>query len=542
MPVKDPDVAFVKSGGSTNTNPNLSLGGDASTITNGRNFVDNFLHNAYDEVAKTESVSGDTEYRHFYYRNRKPYKVKNVRLSVLADETSEWSKVEFAKGTANNGFVEPAIIDENTAPVGISDSDWKVPSATNPLNLGDVEAGSTASFWSRRKVEAGALIEPLEKVTIMIIVDPTIAPPDPEECPTGQHYDTATQQCVDDPEPPDNSCPEGQHRNENNVCVPNTGQPCPNGQILVNGQCIDPSTPPPPTPVTIVTSADFGCGVSEEIIAWAGTIQQATLAQNKGFLFVANGDLSYTSSINCFMDMLDENGLIERTKITLGNHDDEEDESSRIRDDYIREFQIPSVGYYATTIQNIHCIFMDTQSNYALNSPQYIAIKADLQAASLNAGIDWIIVFYHKPSMSNRSNHAALTDFRDIYHPLFDQYKVDVIVSGHNHNLQRSFPCKYNASSPSNPIIVDNTQLENIIYTPNLDGRVFIVCGAGGRSLHDVTALERTQWSFVNDGVFGFIDMTWTNNNRDLTVSFFEVTDAEHSFNIHQFTLRKTNT
>ena len=96
MPVKDPDVAFVISGGTTNENPNLSLGSDISTAT-GRNIRDNFLHNLFDEVINTEAVSGEYEYRHFYFRNRKDYKVKNVRFFVIGDQTSIWSKVEFAR-------------------------------------------------------------------------------------------------------------------------------------------------------------------------------------------------------------------------------------------------------------------------------------------------------------------------------------------------------------------------------------------------------------------------------------------------------------
>ena len=42
------------------------------------------------------------------------------------------------------------------------------------------------------------------------------------------------------------------------------------------------------------------------------------------------------------------------------------------------------------------------------------------------------------------SKHPADYTIRDIYHPLFDKYGVDLVFSGDNHNYQRTFPLKYN--------------------------------------------------------------------------------------------------
>ena len=127
---------------------------------------------------------------------------------------------------------------------------------------------------------------------------------------------------------------------------------------------------------------------------------------------------------------------------------------------------------------------MDTQSNYGSGSAQFTFVNSDLSAAAANAAIDWIVVCYHKPSMTMPSDYSALTDLRDTYHPLFDTYHVDVIISGHNHNMQRSFPVKHNASSPTSPtIMADSTA--NDVYT-NIDGRIFVVSGAGGRTRDDV--------------------------------------------------------
>lgn len=523
MVVKDQDVAFVKSGGSSNTNQNLSLGGDVSVISPGRNFTDNFLHNVFDEVTNDEAVSGEYEYRHAYYRNRKTYKVKNVRLFVVSDQTGPYSKIEFAKGTAPNGFIEQALIDENTGPAGISDSDWKIPSSVSPILLGDVEAGSTASFFMRRKVEVGALIAELETITIRIVVDPTIAPPSEVECPDGSHYDSQNDQCVQDPEPPDDTCPEGQHRDLFGICVDNTGQPCPDGQILQNGQCVDISTPPPPPePVKILVTGDIGCNNDAEDVI-------NTVPLFAPDMFIANGDLSYSSTINCFMDLLDENNLIEITKITIGNHDDEEDGSSRLRQNFTSIFQIPSLGYYGTTIQNVHIIFMDTQSDYSLNSPQYIAVRSDLQGAQINPSIDWIVVCYHKPSLTAPSDHAPLTDFRDIYHPLFNQYKVDLVIASHNHNMQRSFMIRYNPSNPSNPTIVNAASSKHYFNLNEfLNAQMFFVVGSGGRALDNISS-KPAYMDYINDEDFGLLVLEF--DNKILRASFVSTGEEEADIN-----------
>jgi len=535
MPVLDLLVRFQISGGASNENPHLSLGGDVSTAPL-RNIVSNFLHGFFDEVTNTEAVSGEYEYRHMYYRNSHDFKVRNAKLMVLSDQTSIWSKLEFAKGTSNNGNIEQAIPDENTAPVGIPDTAWQIPNIANPLALGDVEAGSTASIWVRRKVEPGALIAKGEKVTIRIIGDPPVPTTPPVNCPSGQHYDTTTQQCEDNEEEPDPDCPEGQHKDENGNCVENSGTPCPEDEHLEDGQCVPNGSPTIPDPITAAMAGDIGCSSAGGLTTLlAGSIEDLNL-------FVADGDLSYTSSIDCFTDDLDAEELTDRTQITIGNHDDEEDGSSRLRTDFISYFGIPSVGYYSFDMQNIHFLMMDTQSSYSINSAQYTFARNDLIQASQNASIDWIVVCYHKPSMTMPTDHAPLTDFRDIYHPMFDTYKVDFVVNGHNHNMQCTFPVTHNSSSPSNPTIVTQgvptADLDR--YYEDINGRIFIVVGSGGRQ-HDDLGTKPAYYDFGDDEHYGLVTFAWFDNNKAVTVAFYRTAqntgDAEE---LYALTVRKT--
>ena len=88
-------------------------------------------------------------------------------------------------------------------------------------------------------------------------------------------------------------------------------------------------------------------------------------------------------------------------------------------------------------------------------------LQQDLAAASQNQDIDWIIVYFHKPMYSSPSSCSSCSgesSLRDIYHPLFDQYGVDLVLEGHTHDYQRSFPIKFNPNSKSNPIITDTNK------------------------------------------------------------------------------------
>ena len=112
-----------------------------------------------------------------------------------------------------------------------------------------------------------------------------------------------------------------------------------------------------------------------------------------------------------------------------------------------------------------------------------LGIKQLLKTAFHNP--DWIIVYYHQTAYSTASKVAPYIKFRDTYHPLFDKHHVDVVLQGHEHNYQRSYPLKYNVKNSTNPIITDHAHNN---YT-NPQGRIFTVVG-NGRCLS--VSIERT--------------------------------------------------
>ena len=127
--------------------------------------------------------------------------------------------------------------------------------------------------------------------------------------------------------------------------------------------------------------------------------------------------------------------------------------------------------------------------------------------------IDWIIVFYHQYMYGSGSGPPEETDFREIYHPLFDQYKVDLALQGHLHAFQRTYPITFNNEDEDEPMVQGNNQS---IYK-NPKGTIFLTVGTGGA--HDMSLSSLKDFSAEGfAGEFGIlniqIESDQTHSNR----------------------------
>ncbi|MFB5600560.1 MAG: LamG-like jellyroll fold domain-containing protein [Nitrososphaeraceae archaeon] len=243
------------------------------------------------------------------------------------------------------------------------------------------------------------------------------------------------------------------------------------------------------------------------------------------------GDYSYQSSASCFLNKV--NSIDENMKIAIGNH---EDSSSEDRDRYLSHFNLNS-QYYSFNVQNVHFLAMATELSYGSGSSQHTFVKNDLNSASKDPNIDWIIVFLHKPMYSSpnscsSSSCQGVSSLRDTYHPLFDQFGVDLVLDGHTHDYQRSLPIKFNPNSKSNPVITNNHP--NSYNDP--EGQIHAIVGTGGINFHKLTG----QKSFIvsqQDKKFGHLNVAITNNGMTLNGKFV----ANDNTVMDQFTITKSS-
>jgi hypothetical protein len=238
--------------------------------------------------------------------------------------------------------------------------------------------------------------------------------------------------------------------------------------------------------------------------------------------FLLLGDYSYQSTGTCFFNLVDSKGIKSRSKIAIGNH---EDESSEGFSGYMSFFGL-SQTYYAFTYGNARVIVMDSDRNsFSSGSSQYNFVINQLQSASQDSNIKWIIVYLHKQmytspntcgsgSCSNTGSDA--TNLRNTYHAKFVQYGVDVVLNGHLHNYQRTYPIAYDSGSPSSPTITSTASTEYNDPT----GQIFVTVGTGGINLHALSGKA----SFVEDQQddrFGSLDLSIENNGYTLAGRYY---------------------
>jgi hypothetical protein len=70
-------------------------------------------------------------------------------------------------------------------------------------------------------------------------------------------------------------------------------------------------------------------------------------------------------------------------------------------------------------------------------------LEATLAAARRDACVDWIIATMHQCACSSsRAGNGSDLGIRQEWLPLFDRYEVDLVLSGHDHGYERSFPVR----------------------------------------------------------------------------------------------------
>lgn len=155
-----------------------------------------------------------------------------------------------------------------------------------------------------------------------------------------------------------------------------------------------------------------------------------------------------------------------------------------------------SKAYYAVNYGNVHFISLDSygfdEGKYPLynkQSPQYQWLEKDLAA---NKAL-WTIVFFHHPPYTKRSHDSdvevALGEVRQTLVPLFDKYKVDLVLNGHSHVYERSYLMKghtgYSPTFDKKVHVVQDTKASYTKGTPPIvnkdEGTVYMVIGSAGR-------------------------------------------------------------
>jgi hypothetical protein len=284
----------------------------------------------------------------------------------------------------------------------------------------------------------------------------------------------------------------------------------------------------------IAAAGDWGCNSNTDKTVNSIKTQSPNLT-------LGLGDYSYESSADCWLDTIEpiydsNNPNANNMQISIGNH---ENSGSEDLNTYLNAFSLTRQfgQVYSFNFNNVHFLSMATEISYSTSSSQNAFVKQDLAAASQNPNIDWIIVYFHKPMYSSPNSCSSCSgesSLRDIYHPIFDQYGVDLVLEGHTHDYQRSFPIKFNSNSKSNPIITDTNR--NTYNDPA--GEIYAIVGTGGINFHSLSS-QKSFIAFQQSKEFGFLNIDILNNGQTLVGKFLS-NNRSPSTPMDQFTITKS--
>ncbi|SMC51410.1 purple acid phosphatase family protein [Sporomusa malonica] len=199
----------------------------------------------------------------------------------------------------------------------------------------------------------------------------------------------------------------------------------------------------------------FGDSQSINYDVWKSTIRNAYQAHPEAAFFANVGDLvdvgqDYNEWNNWFSAARGVIDTIPAMPIT-GNHETytlERQFSMPVF--FTAQFNLPPNGperlkgqVYSFDYGDAHFVMLDSQAGEqakfvpGMLSEQRIWLEKDLRMTNKK----WKIAFIHRPLYNNK-NTEANENIERVFRPLFDQYHVDVVFTGHDHVYSRTYPLR----------------------------------------------------------------------------------------------------
>jgi hypothetical protein len=121
-------------------------------------------------------------------------------------------------------------------------------------------------------------------------------------------------------------------------------------------------------------------------------------------------------------------------------------------------------------------------------------LERTLKEAADSEEIDWIIVQMHQDALSSsKTGNGSDKGLREAWLPLFDRYGVDLVLCGHDHDYERSWPvrgCNHDVGRDAvSGTLVDTLQPKPVTTRLSADGTfdtthgtIHLILGGGGTS------------------------------------------------------------
>lgn len=227
---------------------------------------------------------------------------------------------------------------------------------------------------------------------------------------------------------------------------------------------------------------------------WGELVRQAFERRPDAAFYIMAGDLVNRGRDRDDWDQLFFNaeGIYNRRPLVpaIGNHEVQGKHPTL----YLKLFTLPTSGpeeiepERAYAFQYSNALFVILDSNLP---PSTQAQWLERQLAGTKA--TWKFVVYHHPVYSSapgRDNPAL----REVWVPIFDRYRVDMALQGHDHAYLRTYPMKGNqrAASPQ-------------------EGTVYII-SVSGTKMYDQVPYDYTEFGMTNVSTYQLLDLEIAGN------------------------------
>ncbi|MGH6656784.1 MAG: purple acid phosphatase family protein, partial [Actinocrinis sp.] len=227
------------------------------------------------------------------------------------------------------------------------------------------------------------------------------------------------------------------------------------------------------------------------------------IEQIRPLFHLLNGDLCYanltTDRVRTWNSFFANNTRSTRYRPWMpaaGNHENEKGNGPIGYDAYQTRFALPANNsadwnglWYAFTVGSVRVIVLqnddialqdggDSYVNGYSGGEQRAWARKQLAAARASEQIDWVVVCMHQVMVSSSDANGADLGLRQTWGPLFDEYEVDLVLCGHEHDYERSLAVRgvVSGSETLTPNPVSSA-------TDDIDtskGTVHMVLGGGG--------------------------------------------------------------
>lgn len=189
-----------------------------------------------------------------------------------------------------------------------------------------------------------------------------------------------------------------------------------------------------------------------------------------GDLSYANGDLRVWKR---WLQMVEPLACRVPLMVCPGNHEYEPQLGLHT---YRTLFVLPGTErYYRFDYSGVRFLMLDSVTYN--DRAQYQWLEAELRQAHRESGVNWVVVAMHHPLYSSTADRLNDLGRARVLEPLLDRYRPDLVLLGHNHNYERTYPLQR-----GKPIVRHGTP-----YTKGT-GVIYVTTGGGGHSLYRFVA------------------------------------------------------